>query len=74
MLGNFEHEALALILRLKRVEDSGQMAVELNVNNGASHLPDTANRLLSIHGTLPVVLRVHHARSWRANSKSSFHI
>ena len=41
MLRDFEHEAVAAVGRLERVQDLGQMAVELHVDDGADHLRDT---------------------------------
>src|SRR5207244_2580928 len=39
--GYLEHEALAAVLGLERIEDRGQVAVELHVDDGAHHLADT---------------------------------
>ncbi len=40
VLRDFEHEALALVLRLQRVQDFRQMPVELYVDDGADDLRD----------------------------------
>jgi hypothetical protein len=44
MLGDFEHEAVALIVGLERIQDFGQMVVELDVNHGAHDLAYMAAR------------------------------
>jgi hypothetical protein len=38
VLGDLEHQALALVLRLQRVEDRRQVALEMHVDHGADHL------------------------------------
>ena len=38
MLGDFEHEAVAVVRRLERVQDRRQVAVELHVDDGADDL------------------------------------
>jgi hypothetical protein len=47
MLGDFEHEAIALIVGLERVQDLGQMIVELDVNHGAHDLAHMTARALA---------------------------
>ena len=42
MLGHFEHKARALVGGLQRVEDLGQVAVELHIDDGADDLGDSA--------------------------------
>ena len=42
MLGDLEDEAVAEVGRLERVQDLGQRAVELHVDDGADHLRDAA--------------------------------
>ncbi len=42
MLGNFEHEAVAVIVGHKRVQDFRQLITELNVDHGSHHLADMA--------------------------------
>ena len=42
MLRDFEHEAVAVVGRLQRVEDRRQFALELHVDDGADHLGDAA--------------------------------
>ncbi len=48
MLGNFEHEAIAVIGRLQRIENGRQIAVELHVDDGADHLRDSAGGIRDI--------------------------
>jgi hypothetical protein len=38
MLGDLEHEAVAVVLSLERVQDLGQTLVELHVDDGAHDL------------------------------------
>ena len=40
MLRHLEHQALALVLGVQRVQDGGRLAVELHVDDGAQHLGD----------------------------------
>ncbi len=40
--GRFENQAVAEVLRLQRVQDLRQLAIELHVDDGADHLCDTA--------------------------------
>ena len=40
MLGDFEHQAIALILRLECIEDRRQMRFEMHVDDGADDLGD----------------------------------
>ncbi len=42
MLGDFEHEAVAVILGLERVQDLRQMLGELHVDHGAHDLAHLA--------------------------------
>ncbi len=42
VLGDLEHEADAVVVGLERVEDLGQLAVELHVDDGADDLRDLA--------------------------------
>ncbi len=42
MLGDLEHEAVAVVGRLERVQDLGEVAVELHVDDGADHLSDAS--------------------------------
>src|SRR5690606_33299465 len=44
MLRHLEHKAVAMIVRLKRVENRRQMLLELHVDDGADDLPDNARR------------------------------
>ena len=48
LLGDFEHEAVAVVDRLERVENRGQVAVELHVDDGADHLGDAAGGICAI--------------------------
>src|SRR5262249_32714901 len=43
MLGDFEHEAVALVLGLERVENRGEVPLELHVNDGADDLGDVSD-------------------------------
>ena len=43
MLGDFEHQAVALVLGLQRVEDRRQVLVEVHVDDGADDLGDTSD-------------------------------
>ena len=43
MLGDFEHQAVALVLRLERVQNLRQVPVELHVDDGADDLGDLAD-------------------------------
>ncbi len=38
MLGDFEHQAVAAVVGLERIENLRQFAVELHVDDGARHL------------------------------------
>ena len=42
MLGDFEHQAVAAVLGLERVQDRRQVALELHVDDGADDLGDLA--------------------------------
>ena len=42
MLGHLEHQAVAVVLGLQRVQDRRQVAVELHVDDGADDLRDAA--------------------------------
>ena len=48
MLRDFEHKAIAVVDRLKRVENGRQVAVELHVDDGADHLGDAAGGIRDI--------------------------
>ncbi len=53
MLGHFEHQAVARILGLDRVQNGGQMTLELNVNDGADDLRNASGLVgLCSHETL----------------------
>ena len=43
MLGDFEHQAVALVLGLQRVQDRRQVALELHVDDGADDLGDLSD-------------------------------
>ena len=43
MLGDLEHQAVALVLRLQRVQDRRQVAVELHVDDGAHDLANATD-------------------------------
>ena len=42
MLGDFEHQAVAAVLGLDRVQNGGQMPLELHVDDGADDLRDAS--------------------------------
>ena len=42
MLRHFQHETVAVVVGLQRVQDFRQMAVELHVHHGAHDLRDAA--------------------------------
>ena len=48
MLGDLEHQAGAVVDRFERVEDRRQVAVELDVDDGADHLGDAAGGIRNI--------------------------
>ena len=51
MLGDFEHQAVALVVGLQRVQDRRQMAVELHVDDGADDLGDASDLIgCGVHG------------------------
>jgi hypothetical protein len=43
MLSNLEHQAIALVLGLERIEDRGKMPLELHVDNGADNLRNASD-------------------------------
>ena len=43
MLRDLEHQAVALVLGLQRVEDRRQMVLELHVDDGADDLGDVSD-------------------------------
>mmetsp|Transcript_38152 Transcript_38152/g.64102 ORF Transcript_38152/g.64102 Transcript_38152/m.64102 type:complete len:379 (-) Transcript_38152:39-1175(-) len=45
MLGNLEHDALVVALHLERVQDVGQLTIELHVYDGTDNLGDLSNLL-----------------------------
>ena len=47
VLRDLEHQALALVRGFQRVQDLGQVAVELHVDDGAHHLADLADLVRS---------------------------
>ena len=49
MLGDFEDEAFALVLGLERIEDRGQMSLELHVDDGTDNLGDAPNDIGFVH-------------------------
>jgi hypothetical protein len=52
MLGDFQHQGLALIFRRDSVHNRRQFAVKLNVNDRAGDLRHSADDVLS-HGVAP---------------------
>ena len=72
MLGDFEHEPLALVLRLQRVQDRRQVAVELHVDDGADDLGDFSDGVgLGGGHSLPLVKSRHSASAPEMISISS---
>ncbi len=57
MLRDFEHEAVAAIRRLERVENLRQMLLELHVDDGADDLRDPPSGL---------VAHIHHTSSFNS--------
>ena len=57
MLRDLEHEAAALVLRLKCVQNGGQMAFELHVDDGAHHLADAADEVFAAVAIVSLVPR-----------------
>ena len=45
MLGHFQHQPVALVVRLQRVQDRGQLVAELHIDDGPDHLGDFADSL-----------------------------
>ena len=43
MLGDFEHQAIAVIVRLQRIENRGQISLELHIDDGADDLGDVSD-------------------------------
>ena len=48
LLGDFEHELVAIVVGRQRVENGRQVAVELDVDDGADHLGDAAGGVRDI--------------------------
>ena len=66
VLRHLEHEARAAIVRLERVQDRGQMPLEMNVDDRADHLRHPSDRILS-HVLLPFpreALKVRRISAW----------
>src|SRR5262249_29285976 len=75
MLGDLKYQAMALILRLERVEDGRQMPFEVHVDDCADHLRDVPDWIC--HGWSLLLrryrrLRVHTASAPEMISISSF--
>ena len=52
LLGDFEHELVAIVVGRQRIENGRQVAVELDVDDGADHLGDAAGGVRDIgHGS-----------------------
>ena len=62
MLGDLEHQALALVGGLQRVENFGQMPVELHVDDGAHHLANLTD-FVGGHSGCPCLTNVTHSAS-----------
>ncbi len=59
VLGDFEDEAIAMVLRLERVQNGWQLVGEMHVDDSARHLRDAADDALAL---LSGILR-HHSTS-----------
>ncbi len=53
VLRHLEHEARAMILGLERIEDCRQLIVELDVHDGARHLPNATNLVCHLAFLVP---------------------
>ena len=60
VLGNFEHKTLAAIVGVERVQDLGQVIVELNVDNSADDLGDFSDCIC--HVVSPVLRALRRPR------------
>ncbi len=47
VLGNFQHQANAMVVRFKSVQDQRQVVIELDVDNGADDLGDPSDLFVS---------------------------
>ena len=56
MLGDFEHQPVAVVVGLERVQDRGQVAVELHVDDGAHDLAHMALGALAFGDPLLLLL------------------
>ena len=54
VLGDLEDEALAVVVGLERVQDLGQVVLELHVDDGADDLGDLADCCFGGHGVVSV--------------------
>ncbi len=57
MLGDFEHEAVAVVVGFQRVQDGRQVVVERDVHNGTHNLGNAADFVLC-HGSCPCLWSV----------------
>jgi len=71
MLGNLEHQAVAAVGGLERIEDRRQVLVELDVDHGADDLGDVSDRLGHIVLISDVCARPHKASAPEMISISS---
>ena len=57
MLGDFEHQAVAAVVGLERVQDRRQVILELHVDDGADDLGDLSDcvRRVAISSSLPEI-------------------
>ena len=62
MLGDLEHQALALVGRLQRIENFGQMPVELHVDDGAHNLANLTDFIRG-HSGCPCLTNDSHSAS-----------
>jgi hypothetical protein len=68
MLGDLEHQAVAVVVGLERVHDLGQMALELHVDHGARDLADAPDGAAG-GGAAGPVLGLLRRPSWRGSSR-----
>ena len=79
MLRHLEHQAVAVVVGLQRVQDRRQVAVELHVDDGADDLGDAAGDALTLAFAvlvlamilLPLVVRLYSASAPEMISISS---
>ena len=63
MLRDFQHQAVAAVLGLERVQDRRQVAFELHVDDGADDLGDFSGCLLAMWPYRPRLLEISQSAS-----------